>query len=547
MMNRTLRTAAFVLAFALGVTACSKTGGGGSEARINSWTRPHVLRYATAEDISSLNPLLSQQTTLGMMSSLTMAFLIKWDSHNHPFPELATEVPTMQNGGISKDGLTLTYHLRKNVKWSDGAPFNADDVVFTVHEVLNPANNITSRSGWDRIAKIDEPDKYTVVFHLSKPYSPFIVTFFSSGGANPCILPKHLLAQYPNINHIAYNALPAGIGPFKYKEWRRSERVVMVANPLYFRGTPKLQEIDFEIIPDRNTVLTQMQAHQLDLWYPVPGSYFGRAQAIPGFTYIRQPAYYFNHFDFNVTRPAVKDPVVRQAILLATDRATIIQKIGHGVGILQEQPAAKTAPYWDSDIKPSAFNIAKANQMLDQAGWKMGPNGIRSKNGVPLNLDFATSTGSPDTDQQIELLRSWWKQIGVGITVKHYPSNLLFAPYADGGVVYNGKWDMIIFAWGDDPIGDFSFIYACDQIPPSGQNNLHWCNPVADKAMHDLYGHYDQAQRNKDVAIMETQLAKDVPTIVSSGREDIFVFNKDLKNLRPGSVTQFDEMMNVDI
>ncbi len=545
--------AALGLGFLL--SACTKTTtsttGGQSQTgvRVNSWTKPHVLRYATSEDISSLNPLLSQQTTLGLMSSLTMAWLIKWDSHNHPFPELATQVPSKQNGGISKDGLTITYHLRKGVRWSDGVPFNADDVVWTYHAIMNSANNITSRLGWDHITRADEPDKYTVVFHLSKPYSPFIVVFFSTAGANPCVLPKHLLAQYPNINHIAYNALPVGIGPFKYKEWSRAQRVVMVPNPLYWRGMPKLKEIDFEIIPDRNTVLTSLQAHALDLWYPVPGSYYigQHLNTLSGFTAIRQPGYYFGHLDFNVQRPAMKDVAVRRALEYATDRATIRDKIRFGVGYLQEQPAPHTAPYWDPNIPLTPFDIAKANQLLDSAGWKRGADGVRSKNGTPLDLEFATSVGTPDADRMIELIRNSWKQIGVNLIVKHYPANLLFAPYQDGGIVYNGKWDAIIFNWGDDPIGDFSQIYACDQIPPNGQNDPRWCNPAADKAMHNLFGHYDQSQRNANVAVLMENLHTDVPTIVLSGTEDIHVFNKDLRNYHPGAVTQFDEFMNVDI
>ena len=562
--SKIARVAALVLV--AGLAACSKgtgpgAGGGGlinestgvhapalPAQRVNSWTHPHVLRYATAEDISSLNPALVQQGTLDYMSSMTMAYLIKWDAHNQAYGELATQVPTKADGGVSQDGLTITYHIRKGVKWSDGAPFDADDVVWSFHAILNPANNIVSRSGWDDIAKIDEPDKYTVVLHLKKPYSPFVETFFSSSGANPCLLPKHLLAQYPNFNNVPYNSLPVGIGPFKYKKWERGQRVEMVANPLYFRGAPKLKEVDFEIIPDTNTVLTELESHQLDLWYPVPPSFFAtRMQGLNGFAYIRQPGYLFNHVDFNLNRPLLRDRAVRVALRYAMDRATMINKISHGIGLLQEQPAPRTAPYWDPNIPLVPFDIAKANQILDQAGWKRGPDGIRAKNGQKLSLVFVTNSGNPTGDSMIELIRSWWKQVGVDITVKHYLSALLFASYADHGIVLRGNWDVIFFSWGVGATGDLSTLYACDQQPPNGQNVLHWCDPVADKAMHDLYAQYDQAGRNKDDAILFQQLVKDVPTIVTNGREDIFVFNRDLKNFHPNGVTPFDNMMDVDI
>lgn len=552
------------LALCLVLAACSKTLGPGAAGllnespgaavvslpahRVNGWTRPHVLRYATAEDVSSLNPALVQQGTLDYMASMTMAWLIKYDAHNTPYPELATQVPTKANGGVSKDGLTITYHIRKGVQWSDGAPFDADDVVWSFHAILNPANDIASRNGWDRIRAIDEPDKYTVVLHMSKPYSPFLETFFSSAGANPSLMPKHLLARYPNINHVPYNALPIGIGPFKYKEWLRGQRVVMVANSRYFRGMPKLHEIDFEIIPDVNTVTTELQAKQLDLWYPVPPSVFAsKLQNLSGFAYIGQPGYLFNHMDFNVSRPALRDRAVRAALRDATDRATILRKISHGIGFLQEQPAPRTAPYWDPRITPVRFDIAKANRTLDAAGWKRGPDGIREKNGVRLALVLVTNTGNPAADSQIELIRSWWKQIGVTITVKHYLPSLLFASYADHGVVLRGNWDVILFAWGVDAIGDLSTIYGCDAIPPKGQNVLHWCNPLADRAMHALFAHYDQQKRNADDAVVFEQLVKDVPTVVMMGREDLFVFNRDLKNFHPNGVTPFDNMMNVDI
>lgn len=460
---------------------------------------------------------------------------------------MATAIPTQANGGVSKDGLTITYHIRKGVRWSDGAPFDADDVVFSTRVVLNPNNNEVGRLGWDLITKIDEPDKFTVVYHLKRPYSPFIETFFSSSGANPCILPKHLLAQYPNINHLAYNSLPIGIGPFKYLRWDRAQDIVLVPNPLYWRGQPKLQKIVYKIVPDRNTVLAQLEAKDIDMWNLVPGTYLARAQAVQGMAIRRQPSYLFNHLDFNIQRPVVADRAVREALKLALDRQTIIDKIGRGVGIVQDVTTPKNAPYAVTSIPPEPFSIARANALLDHDGWKRGADGVRVKGGLRLSLVIATVAGSQDVDRQIELIRSWWKQIGADFTVRHYPPALMFAPLQQGGIVYSNKWDVIFFAWVNDAIGDMSPLYSCHSFPPQGQNDLRWCNPRAQAAMDALFTHYDQAQRNGDVLTVEQEYVKDVPSFVTSLREDIYAYNKDLKNFDPNAITPFDNMMNVDI
>ena len=545
------RLVPIVLGLAFLVSACSKPTNTAIDtagtSRVNSFTIPHVLRYTDNEDINTLNPLLFQSASLAYMASMTMAWLIKWGPDNKPYGELATEVPSKKNGGVSPNGLTITYHLRKGVKWSDGVPFTADDVIWTYHAIMNPANNITSRLGWDDIVAADAPDKNTVVFHLKKPFSPFVEIFFSSEGANPCILPKHLLAQFPNINHVAYNALPVGIGPFKYQEWDRAQKVVMVANPLYFRGLPKLKKVIYEIIPDRNTVLTQLQATGLDMWVLMTGNYIDKAKAITPYRVASVPSFLFDHMDFNLTSPKLKDPAVREALRYAIDRATLISKISHGVGDVQEQPAPKTAAYYDPSIANIPFDIAKANQILDAAGWKRGADGIRAKNGVKLNLDLATVSGSQDTDEKIELIRNTWEQIGVSIDVRHYSTPVIFGLYAEGGIIYTGKFDVVMFAWVNDAIGDYSQIYACNQIPPAGQNDLHWCNQKAQAAMDNLYTQYEQPGRNKDTAIVMKELIKDVPTVVLDARQDLYVENRDLKNFNPNGVTQFDNMMNVDI
>ena len=543
-LKRLLGASLALAILASGCTKVSQTGEAGG--RVNSFTQPHVLRIGAIGDVNTLNPHLGQFSTIGWVSSMTMAYLIKWDAHNTAYPELATEVPTQQNGGVSKDGLTITYHLRKGVKWSDGASFDADDVVFSTKAVLNPANNEVGRLGWDQITKIDEPDKYTVIYHLKKPYSPFIETFFSTAGANPCVIPKHILGSLPNINNAPYNAKPIGIGPFKYERWDRNAQIVLLPNPLYFRGAPKIQRIVLKLIPDRNTLLSQLEAKEVDMWPIASGNYYDRLKQVDGYSVIRRPSYFFDHLDMNTTHSGLNDPVVRQALRLAWDRNERLQKIAHGIGTLSDSVTPIGAPY-EVKVAQIPYDPAQANKLLDQAGWVRGADGIRAKNGVKLSFSYAAIAGLPDVDNGLELLRANWKQIGVDITIQHYATALFFAPLQSGGIVYGNKWDMTGFSWQNEAIGDYSPIYGCHSFPPNGQNVPRWCNEQAQAAMDALFAHYEQALRNKDVQTVAKAIYDDVPIIVQDQREDLFAVNKDLKNFVPNSVAPFDNMMNVDI
>jgi peptide/nickel transport system substrate-binding protein len=538
---------AISIALILAIAGCTKVGGGGSNGGRHSYTQPHVLRYASAEDIVGLNTLTSTQGVVSYMAQMTSAWLVKTDEHAEPtIPELATEIPTKANGGISADGKTLTWHLRQNVKWSDGEPFDADDVVFSTNAVNNPANNVVSRDGWELIEKIDEPDKFTVIYHLKKPYSSFLETFFTTAGANPAIMPKHLLVKYKSLNDVPYNSAPIGIGPFKYEAWKRGDSVTMVANPLYWRGQPKLQRIVFKIIPDRNTVLEQMKTHELDLWTPVSPHYVIDLRKISGVNVVLKPSFFYDHIDFNMSHPVLQDPAVRQALRYAVDRKTINDKIRFGLYILNES-VVPTASSYHEDLPLVPFDLAKANKILDDAGWVRGADGIRSKNGLRLALQYASSTGSPDTDTQLLLIGGWWKQLGVEFTVHRYLAAVMFAPLQSGGIVYSGKFDVINFAWGGDPNQDDANLFSCRRFPPNGQNDPRYCNQKVTAALDHAQTHYGRAERTGDIKLIQEQIYKDVPTIVLDSRRETYAFNDDLKGWNPNPVAPFDSMLDVDI
>lgn len=531
-----------LLILAIGCTRLSQ-----SRSSMPERTQHHELRIGGIGDVTTLNPLLSSDLIVSWMAQLTMAYLVRYDRANRPIPELATTVPSQSNGGISADGKTITYHLRRGVRWSDGLRLDADDVVFSTRLIMDPKTNIVSREGWDRITAIDEPDKYTVVYHLSEPYGPYAATFFSTGGSNPAIMPKHLLLATSSINRDAYNALPVGAGPFKYVRWQRGDRIELVANARYWRGRPRLERVVYRIIPNRDTLLAALQTGDVDLWPAAATAYYPRATRIPGLHVVRQASYAYGHLDFNLTHANVAERTVRKALELADDRRTQREKVGHGSGVLQDAYVSPKAPDYDRSLGFTAYEPAKANALLDAAGWIRKSDGIRAKHGVRLAIELVSNTGSPDTDQRIELLRAGWRQIGVALVRKNVSPALLFAPYADGGLIFTGRFDVVFFAWYPSASLSPAEMYSCRAMPPMGQNDMHWCDRKAQQAIDKFLTSYDPAQQRRCSFIVQRRLVEDVPTIVSAIFEDLFFENRALSGFKPNQVSFFDDMMAVDI
>lgn len=510
--------------------------------------RSHVLTIADGTgDVPTLNPHLFTETTLGYIAELSQAYLVKYDSHNEPYPELATQVPTLTNGGISQDGKTITWHLRKGVRWSDGAPFDADDVVFSTKVVLNPSNNEVGRDGWNLITKIDEPDKYTVVYHLSRPYSSYLPTFFGSAGANPDVLPKHLLAKYPNINQVPYNSKPVGIGPYRIVAWHRGDNIELEANPYYFRGEPKIKRIVYKLVPSVDTLATLMQTGEVQLWPVVPSSMLDRMNALPNLKTEIQTSPFYGHLDFNVTRPLVSDVRVRRAIEYAIDRPELVRKIARGHAVVQESVVPQVVPMAPKPLPIVPYDPAKARALLTQAGWVPGPDGIRVKNGTRLSLFFPYYTGSASADNTVEFIRQGLRAVGIEIQTHKYAPAVFFAPYQQNGIVYGSKWDMTMFSWQAQPVADISNLFECNQIPPKGQNILHFCNKQLDALLEEVKGTYDVGKQRELLAQEVKIIADNVPTIVLDVPQVGYTHSPNLTGFEPGAWTPFDNMMNVDI
>jgi peptide/nickel transport system substrate-binding protein len=538
-LNAKRATLAALLALLAATTACTRTASERPGQR-NPWTIPGVLRIATRQDPSNLNILLGTETVDTDLSMLWAAYLFRLNDRNVLVPELATREPTLRNGDIARDGLTITYHLRRGVTWQDGAPFTAGDLVFTWHQMLNPNNAVVTRLGYDVISRIDEPDRYTAVIHLKHPYAPFVTGFFSMANHPDCILPKHLLAGYSSLNRIPYNELPIGTGPFKVARYERGSQIEFVANPHYWRGPPGLRRIDWHIIASDNTMLAMLQSHQLDFFYRAPETMVQSLRGIPGTRMILSPFTRYADIGFNASVPALSDVRVRQALAYATDRRVLVDKVTHGVTILGQTDQPPFSRVYNPNARHYDYDPARAAQLLDAAGWKIGPTGTREKNGTPLALTLVSFTGSATATAAEELIQAQWRQAGVDVSIKNFPSGQLYATKSAGGIEQNGKFDVIFENWANGADPDDSILILCSMAPPAGWNVYHFCSRDLDAAEQTGLTSYDPAVRRAAYARVQAVANEGLPFFVLWYQQELDVVNTDLQNYRPAhAVTPF--------
>lgn len=531
---------------ALTAAGCTKVATGGDDTTRHPWTIPHVLRISTTEDIGGLNPHITNQVSVSYLSQLTMAWLVRVDRANRLIPELAVRVPTLANGGISADGRTITFHLRHGVVWSDGAPFDANDVAFTTKTVLDPRTNEGSRYGFDAIERFRVLDRYTFAVYLKRPYAPFLMQFYNSGGTM-CLLPAHLLARLPTINDARYNALPVGIGPFRYVAWKRGDSVELEANPRYFRGRPKLARIIYKILPDRNTLFAQMQSHELDLWPAFANLYDERLRATAGVTTLHKPSFTLQYLVINTMagHPG-SDIAVRRALHLGIDRREIARTVLRGLGTVSDAiyPAAHPMHHATPFVE---YDLSRAKRLLDGAGWRAGSDGVRSKAGHRLTLVAVTATGYADIDQMFELMRANFRALGIELLIRHYPSSIVFGSLSGGGVLARGAFDISALSQALDAGGDLSVNFSCRQRPPSGFNFGRFCDPELDADFERFNATYDVVRRRRVADSIGRRMAQTVPAIVIDGQDDLFALNADVHHFDPNGTTFFDNFLDVDL
>ena len=457
----------------------------------------------------NFNPLLYVNSGTEEVPEACM-FDALWDiNHKGEFiPNLAAKVPTLENGGISADGLTWKIELKKGVKWQDGAPFTAKDVEFTFQTIVNPKVAIRSRSGFDLIKDFSISDDHNVVVTLAKPFVPFAWAWQKMH-----IVPAHILSKVPDINTAAFNTNPIGTGPYKLVKRVAGSHMIYKANPDYHRGAPAIETVVHKFVPDQTVAYTQFKTGEIEVFglHGVPPERMEEAKGLVGRDVLETPQPWVEFIYFNCGKPMFADPKVRRALYIGCDKVKWINDVQYGIPPRTLSYLHPSHWAYNADLKDPGYDPRKAAEMLDGAGWKMGSDGIREKDGVKLKFSMSTTAGSKAREQAEALIQANWKEIGVAMEIKNMPASVVWGEYTT-----KSQFDTLMVGWeptvGMDP--DYTARCHSKQIPVkynTGSNYVQYENPELDKLLEEGVLISDMDKRKEVYGKIQKILHDDVP------------------------------------
>jgi peptide/nickel transport system substrate-binding protein len=474
-----------------------------------------TVTVGVTEEPTTLNPMIPQTgVTNGEVQYSMFRNLFMITPKDQLAPDLASVVPTVANGGISKDGLVYTFHLRPALEWSSGQPLTSRDVWETYQLAVNPKVNPSPGLGWSDIKTFSIASNTEFRITLKQPFAPLLITIFSGPG----IVPYYIFHNMPpsQVTKAAWNSAPtAADGPYMFKSWQSGQAITVVRNPHWYGPTPKSAAIVFKIVPDDNSMLVQAQAGNINAWPDFPVNFVKQVQSLPGAQVHAATGTGWEAPVVNFRNPILRDLRVREALELSIDRPALVKTL---FGPYAKVAVADQAPGswgYNNSLKPWPYDPNLAKRLLTEAGWKVGKGGYRYRDGQELTLTWLSFSGNPIRQEIERLVQYWWKGLGINLTIKNAPSNVLF-----GGLVQSGKgWDLFDVestGSGDPSVLDY------DLFATKGFLNFGaYSNPTVDRILTEMQSQPSQARRAQLFRAVETILRNQLPMLFLYYPEDL--------------------------
>lgn len=448
-------------------------------------------------DATTFLPVLASDSASSEVNELVYNGLVRYDKNLQYQGELA------ESWEVSADNLVITFHLRKGVKWHDGAPFTAEDVLFTYQTYIDPKVPTAYAENYRQVDKVEVVDPLTLRVSYKKPLAQALISWGVS------ILPKHLLAG-EEITKSPLASAPIGTGPYRFVEWKRGEKIVLAANPDYFEGRPHIDRVVFRIIPDESTMFLELKAGGIDMMGLTPLQY-ARQTETPEFTKAfgkyRYPAFAYTYLGYNLNRPLFQDKRVRQALAHAIDKREIIDGVLLGLG--QEATGPYKPGTWPHNptVRRFDYDPVKARELLAAAGWKdSNGDGIVDKDGQPFAFTIVTNQGNDQRSKSGEIIQRRFREVGVDVKLRVIEWASFLKEF-----INPGNFDATILGWTVPIDPDGYNVWHSSKTRPGELNFIGFRNAEVDTLLETGRRTLDQAARKKAYDRLQEILAEEQP------------------------------------
>lgn len=486
-------------AFALLLAACS----GGNDKAPTPHSGPGIPAYGDAlvagsiGEPSTLIPLLASDSASHEVAGQVFNGLVRYDK------DLKLEGDLAERWDVSPDGLTITFHLRRGVKWHDGAGFTSRDVLYTYRVTIDPKTPTAYADALKQVSRVEAPDPYTFRVHYQKPFAPALESWGMS------ILPAHLL-EGKDITKSDLARHPVGTGPYVFREWTPGQKITLEANPDYYEGRPYIGRYIYRIIPDNATMYMELKAGGIDMMGISPVQYqrqTGKPEFTNRFNKYRYPASAYTYLGYNLRNPLFADKRVRQALTCAINKDEIVHGVMLGMGQVAHSPYKPGTWAHNPGVKDFDYNPQRARALLAQAGWRPRPgDGTLEKNGRAFSFTILTNQGNDQRLKTAVIIQNRLKAIGVEVKIRVIEWASFLSQFID-----KGKFEAVLLGWtiGQDP--DLFDIWHSSKTNPKELNFIGYKNPEVDRLLEEGRGTFDMEKRKRCYYRFQEILAEDQP------------------------------------
>lgn len=436
---------------------------------------------ASAGEASKLNPYLAGDSVSSGIVDLVFNGLVRYG------PDLKLEGDLAESWQVRDGGRTIVFRLRPGVKWHDGAPFSSADVKFTVESILDPKVASPRKSGFELLERLETPDPLTVVARYKRPFAPALQAWGIG------IAPRHLL-EGKDVNEDPFNRNPVGTGPYRFVKWVDKQYIELAANPHYHEGPVRIRRVLLRHIPEAATQLLELRTGGIDSMSLQPEQYAKQTGGAAFDRVARRFRYpglsQYTYLGFNHGRRPFGDPKVRWALSHAIDRDELIQGVAEGLAQPCSGPYSPLMPAYDPSVKPVAYDLAKAAALLDEAGWRPGPDGVRVKDGKRFEFKLLTNKGNVAREKTVLILQQQFAKIGVKAEVQVIEWSTFLSNYVD-----KRNFDAVVMGWQLALDPDQYSIWHSSQTGDGQFNFIGYRDPVVDGLLERGRTEFDPERR----------------------------------------------------